>query len=619
MSKRIRGSMAAVAALVVHALAFHVPGAVAESREPVGAPGLARAATAGPQPTRGAPGHDLRSAAGARTERARTVAVAKVVTGAAVPETRGSSQRIEYREDRYAETARTTDRIFVLPVEFADYGHNRIPRPDRATDNATVWTADYSRAYYQRQIFGTADSAGGSGPGTGDTLRSYFQRQSSGAYSITGSVHDWTRVHRPLAHYGTDACKKDGVPVSTYYCNKQLVTDGLDQWYEDQRATGRSAASLAKYLATYDIWDRNDHDRDGIFNEPDGYLDRVMLMFAGESQANGGGAGGKDAIGSHRGTVSHLQSGAGRLGPVGGARDGGSRVGDSGVWVNDYTMTNENRGLGTLAHEYGHDLGLPDLYDTSGGENSTGFWSVMAQGSLLSDENELAAHPADLGAWARLQLGWLDYASVRSGTAATVTLNPLSVPASTAGREALLVNLPADADGNARHYVVENRQYVGEDVYLKSGPFQLGWTPQRPKLKERLHYENGILIWYWNTKYRDNRTGANGGHGRILPVDAHPEPARSASGAVLRNRLQTYDSPLGLRPTTALVLHLGGVRTVVPSRPAVPVFDDLDDLDGVHRDAAAHGPGRDADSGTTVTVDQEHTDGRVKVSVGSSS
>ena len=641
MSKRIRGSVVAVAVvLAMHGMAFQARGTVTEapagparaqdlrSRTPVarfpapaawgrgeprGLPGAR--GTAGPATS--TPAHALLSKAGTRTERARAEAVDKVVAGAAVPETRGSSQRVEYRKGAYAETARTRDRIFALPVEFADQPHNRIPEPDRDTDNSTVWTADYSQDYYQRQIFGTAGTGNGPGrpPGSGDTLRSYLQRQSSGAYTITGTVHAWTRVDRPVAYYGTDACEKEGGPVSTYYCNQRLVTDGLTRWYEDQRAAGRTADALAEYLSGYDTWDRNDHDKDGIFNEPDGYLDRVMLMFAGESQANGGGAHGSDAIGSHRGTVSHRQTGAEELGPANGNRDGGSEVGDSGVWVNDYTMTNENRGLGTLAHEYGHDLGLPDLYDTSGAENSTGFWSLMAQGSLLSSESELAAHPADLGAWARLQLGWLDRATVRSGTAATVTLNPLSVPSATAGPEALLVELPADEDGNARHYVVENRQYVGDDAFLESAPFHVDRTPGRPGFKERLHYESGILIWYWNTRYRDNRTRAHGGHGRILPVDAHAEPARAASGKVLRNRLQSYDAPFGLRPTAPLVLSVEGVRTTVPSRPAAPVFDDLR---GVHRhDAAPHGSSHDADSGTTVTVDEEHADGRVKVSVAS--
>ena len=47
-------------------------------------------------------------------------------------------------------------------------------------------------------------------------------------------------------------------------------------------------------------------------------------------------------------------------------------------------MEAENGGLGVFAHEYGHDLGLPDFYDTNGGENSTAFWTLMSSGSWLN-------------------------------------------------------------------------------------------------------------------------------------------------------------------------------------------------------------------------------------------
>ena len=64
------------------------------------------------------------------------------------------------------------------------------------------------------------------------------------------------------------------------------------------------------------------------------------------------------------------------------------RIGNSSYWVGDYTIEPENGGVGVFAHEFAHDLDIPDLYDTSGNtggaENSTGFWTLMSSGSYGS-------------------------------------------------------------------------------------------------------------------------------------------------------------------------------------------------------------------------------------------
>ena len=91
----------------------------------------------------------------------------------------------------------------------------------------------------------------------------------------------------------------------------------------------------------------------------------------------------------------------------------------TGVWVGDYTIQPENGGLGVFAHEFGHDLGLPDLYDTSGNtggaENSTGFWTLMSSGANIGDggRDGIGDDPTDMGAWEKFQLGWLGCAPVR--------------------------------------------------------------------------------------------------------------------------------------------------------------------------------------------------------------
>ena len=115
---------------------------------------------------------------------------------------------------------------------------------------------------------------------------------------------------------------------------------------------------------SYDQWDRYDFDGDGDFNEPDGYIDHFQIVHAGGDQADGDPIQGEDAIWSHRWYA--FQNDAAR--PARRATsDGGTQIGDTGIWVGDYTIQPENGGLSVFAHEYGHDLGLPDHYDTSAG------------------------------------------------------------------------------------------------------------------------------------------------------------------------------------------------------------------------------------------------------------
>ncbi|MBR5639484.1 MAG: M6 family metalloprotease domain-containing protein [Muribaculaceae bacterium] len=65
--------------------------------------------------------------------------------------------------------------------------------------------------------------------------------------------------------------------------------------------------------------------------------------------------------------------------------------------------------IGTICHEFGHVLGLPDLYDTdysdSGGEsNHPGDWDVMAGGSY----SNYGRTPVGYSLWERMELGFTD-------------------------------------------------------------------------------------------------------------------------------------------------------------------------------------------------------------------
>ncbi len=153
---------------------------------------------------------------------------------------------------------------------------------------------------------------------------------------------------------------------------------------------------------------------DGNFNEPDGYIDHFQIVHSGGDQADGDPHQGEDAIWSHRWYAFASDQGA----P---ARPnfpaGGTQIGNTGVWIGDYTIQPENGGRSVFYHEYGHDLGLPDDYNViNGGDNNNEHWTLMAQ-SRLGAKNDagIGDRGGDLGAWNKFQLGWLDYEVVVAG------------------------------------------------------------------------------------------------------------------------------------------------------------------------------------------------------------
>jgi immune inhibitor A len=293
--------------------------------------------------------------------------------------------------------------------------HNEIPEPDRSVDNTTIWTDDFTEAYYEDLLFSEAP---------GDvSMRNFYIEQSSNRYTVNGDVTDWVQVPYNAAAYGRNYC--GGIVCAQTWV---FVNHSIDAWYNAQIAAGITAADINAYLAPFDVWDRYDMDGDGNFDEPDGYIDHFQSVHAGEGEETGGGAQGSDAIWSHRWYAYFSANGPDGAGP---GSFGGVRVGGSNFWVGDYTIEPENGGVGVFAHEFGHDLDLPDLYDTSGNtggaENSTGFWTIMSSGSYGSTgipEEGIGSKPIPMSAYEKIFLGWSDYTVVNYDQKASVKLGP---------------------------------------------------------------------------------------------------------------------------------------------------------------------------------------------------
>lgn len=124
-------------------------------------------------------------------------------------------------------------------------------------------------------------------------------------------------------------------------------------------------------------------------NNHDGYIDNVYVIYAGRGEASGGGA---NTIWPHSWNIPESMS------PV-----------LDGVKLSSYACGNEMTSngidaIGTFCHEFGHVLGLPDLYSTGyHANNHPGIWALMASGSYTNDSRT----PPTLSAWERSALGWL--------------------------------------------------------------------------------------------------------------------------------------------------------------------------------------------------------------------
>lgn len=666
----------------------------------------------------------------ARQQRLRQKALALRENGVDLQERRGGGATLAMPQadgevSYYEFPVNRTDKVFTILSEFGGEGplRNQIPQPRRAENNATYWVHDFDKAHYD-EMFG----------GDGESFTDYFRQLSGGRYDVRVTTEDWVRVPDDGASYGDNRVEESGGAW-------QFITDTVNAWYADQKAVGKTDEEIRAHLAQFDAWDRYDHDNDGNFNERDGYIDHFQAIHAGEGEEAGGGTLGSDAIWSHRWYVA---TGYGQTGPEGNPL-GGAQIGTSGIWVGDYTVEPENGGLGIFAHEYGHDLGLPDYYDTARGENTTAFWTLMSSGSWLGHGAEadegIGTVPNLMGPQEKYELGWLDHTEVDPGTDGTFRLAPAQHtyddPATDANEadQAIKVNLPDkttstpyttppegthawwtgrgddidhtlqrsvgaaravtvtasvwhqieagydylwaeystdggqswrpigravdgssgnrwvgkrwsyrpggeslfrlryttdggvnlagafldqitiksdagtvtdgaeagtagwNADGwtistgtetrsTPLYYLMENRQYVGYDDTLRTGPYQFSEAYTRPNWVEFFSFQEGMLVWLVDHAYADNNVSQHPGHGQAMPVDARPEPFSYADGTRPSNRRQPFDATFGLSSVPETCLHKqvlsgrGANQTIetmeacAPASAAIPSFRD---------------------------------------------
>ncbi|MFX0035908.1 MAG: M6 family metalloprotease domain-containing protein [Candidatus Hermodarchaeota archaeon] len=89
-----------------------------------------------------------------------------------------------------------------------------------------------------------------------------------------------------------------------------------------------------------------------------------------------------------------------------------------GITVNNFFITSEfPNSPGIATHEFGHMLGLPDLYDLTGVGTGVGEWCLMGYGGGLgyinNDIDTFGTTPGHLCAWSKIKFGWADTQTLR--------------------------------------------------------------------------------------------------------------------------------------------------------------------------------------------------------------
>nr|WP_083842040.1 immune inhibitor A domain-containing protein [Fictibacillus macauensis] len=289
------------------------------------------------------------------------------------------------------------DNVLVLLAEFSDFKHNNIVQQP-----GYMFSKDFNRAHYEKMLFGNQQFELFDGSKV-DTFKQFYEEQSGGSYTVDGTVTDWVTVPGKAADYGDDAASghDNKAPLGP----RDFIKDALN-----------AAVKKGLDVSQFDKLDPKDLDGDGNINEPDGIIDHLMVIHAGVGQEAGGGKLGNDAIWSHRSVIGNQPY----------------KIPGTNMSAYDYTVEPEDGAVGVFAHEYGHDLGLPDEYDTqyTGDGEPVASWSIMSGGSWngriagttptsFSPQNKEYFQKLMGGNWANIQeMNFNDLDSL--GTVATI-------------------------------------------------------------------------------------------------------------------------------------------------------------------------------------------------------
>jgi len=290
------------------------------------------------------------------------------------------------------------------------------------------------------------------------SLRDYYLENSRGDFDLTGQVSGWHRMPQTYRYY---VAGRRGTGGPYPQNGQKLVEDAV------------RLADAADPALDFSRFDNDGPDGVPSSGDDDGTVDGLIVVHAGpgfEETSN------PNDIHSHYWNVVDEE------------------LVVDGVRIFNYMLDPQDGRAGVFAHEFGHNIGLVDLYETDGGGTSVvGVWSVMSLGAWLSASGGAfgpgsGSRPSHLDAWSKVATGFATPVDLTDNVPGRM-LEPV-VP----GGE--ILRLWTNGRVGSEYFLVENRAPVGFDRSLPFTSTTVG----------------GLLIWHVD---EETATNDDAGHPRV--------------------------------------------------------------------------------------------------------
>src|SRR5208337_3669531 len=211
--------------------------------------------------------------------------------------------------------------------------------------------------------------------GSNGSVAAYYSQISYGTFKLTGDVVGWYKLPYVETHYGMDCRAIDDADCSGQDQSFQIANDVVSQT-----------------------------EKDVNFNN----YDYFVFVHSGDGEESSG-------VKNDVWSVTYL---------------GGVWIQTTSKSITKFSIIPEMEAggavpIGVYAHEFGHQLGLPDLYNIQTGRTIMGPWTLMDAG--LWNGNPPGSSPAHFDSWCKTQLGFISGSTLAiadSGLTSTYTIDP---------------------------------------------------------------------------------------------------------------------------------------------------------------------------------------------------